>query len=467
MNGKMFVIFDKKSDYTNQISSIEARDIVFIKDTREVITHGVTFTDQATIDATLASIQTALAGKLSSITAGDKSISISGTGTTRTIIANIKPGGGLAKDATYGLYVDTGTIATKSSVDTVSSNLTDLQNNTYRKSETYTQKEVNDRIATVSGSVYRVAGSVDNFTDLPSTGDATVGDVYNIVNAFTFEGKPYPAGTNVVLASHLEGGQTLVDWDPLGGTVDLSGYVPTSRTINGSPLSANVTLTGASIKLTGYTVASTYTSVAATDTINVAIGKLQKGVSDVIARIDAHGNYTINGYKISTSPTLIGSDLLLTGLSVPTTYSPVAATDNITTAIGKIQRYIFSISSIKINGKAINTNPTLNGADILLTGYTTATTYTAVSATDSTNVAIGKLQKGITDQIANLTTTQNYTVNSKKINTNPVLTGADIKLTGYTAVTGGKLAATDTINAAMNKLDTAVTALDWEVITAS
>lgn len=405
MNGKMFVIFDKKSDYTNQISSIEARDIVFIKDTREVITHGVTFTDHATVDATLASIQTALAGKLSSVTAGDKSISVSGTGTTRTIIANIKPGGGLAKDATYGLYVDTGTIATKSSVDTVSSNLTDLQNNTYRKSETYTQKEVNDRIATVSGSVYRVAGSVDNFTDLPSTGDATVGDVYNIVNAFTFEGKPYPAGTNVVLASHLEGGQTLVDWDPLGGTVDLSGYVPTSRTINGSPLSANVTLTGASIKLTGYTVASTYSVIAATDTIN--------------------------------------------------------------TAFGKVQRYIFSIGGIKINGKAMNTSPTLNGADILLTGYTTATTYTAVSATDSTNVAIGKLQKGITDQIANLTTTQNYTVNSKKINTNPVLTGADIKLTGYTAVTGGKLAATDTINAAMNKLDTAVTALDWEVITAS
>lgn len=467
MNGKMFVIFDKKSDYTAQISSIEARDIVFIKDTREVITHGVTFTDQKTVDETLATIQSALAGKLSSVTAGDKSISVSGTGTTRTIIANIKPGGGLAKDATYGLYVDTGTIATKSSVDTLSSNLTTLENNTYRKTETYTQKEVNDRIATVSGSVYRVAGSVDNFTDLPSTGDATVGDVYNIVNAFTFEGKPYPAGTNVVLASHLEGGQTLVDWDPLGGTVDLSGYVPTSRTINGSPLSANVTLTGASIKLTGYTGASTYTSVAATDTINVAIGKLQKGVSDVITRIDAHGNYTVNGYKISTNPTLIGSDLLLTGLSVPTSWSVIAATDDVTTALGKLQRFANNYSSYKVNNKPLNTSPVLTGADIILTGYTTATTYAAVSAADSTNVAIGKLQKGITNQIANLTTTQNYTVNSKKINTNPVLTGADIKLTGYTAVTGGKLAATDTINAAMNKLDTAVTALDWEVITAS
>lgn len=405
MNGKMFVIFDKKSDYTAQISSIEARDIVFIKDTKEVITHGVAFTDQKTVDDTIAEIQTALAGKLSSVTAGDKSISISGTGTTRTIIANIKPGGGLAKDATYGLYVDTGTIATKSSVDALGSNLTNLENNTYRKDQTYTQKEVNDRIATVSGSVYRVAGSVDNFSDLPKASDAAIGDVYNIVNAFTFEGKPYPAGTNVVLASHLEGGQTLVDWDPLGGTVDLSGYVPTSRKVNGSPLSADVTLTGASLKLTGYTVASTYSAIAATDTINTAFGKVQKGLINQSDSITAQSNYTVNDKKISTNPILAGTDIKLTGFTVPTTYSAVVATDSVNTAFGKMQKFANNVGGYKINSKPINTSPTLNGADI--------------------------------------------------------------KLTGYTAVTGGKLAATDTINAAMNKLDTAVTALDWEVITAS
>lgn len=400
----MFVIFDKKSDYTAQISSIEARDIVFIKDTKEVITHGVAFTDQKTVDDTIAEIQTALAGKLSSVTAGDGSIAIAGSGITRSVAVRPKSGGGLAKD-TNGLYVDTAVIASKSSVDALGSNLTNLENNTYRKDQTYTQKEVNDRVATVSGSVYRVAGSVDNFSDLPKTSDAAIGDVYNIVNAFTFGGKPYPAGTNVVLASHLEGGQTLVDWDPLGGTVDLSGYVPTSRKVNGSPLSADVTLTGASLKLTGYTVASTYTTVAGTDTINTAFGKVQKGVIDLTSRVDAHGNYTINGYKISTNPTLIGSDLLLTGLSVPTTYSAVVATDSVNTAFGKMQKFANNVGGYKINSKPINTSPTLNGADI--------------------------------------------------------------KLTGYTAVTGGKLAATDTINAAMNKLDTAVTALDWEVITAS
>lgn len=400
----MFVIFDKKSDYTAQISSIEARDIVFIKDTKEVITHGVAFTDQKTVDDTIAEIQTALAGKLSSVTAGDGSIAIAGSGITRSVAVRPKSGGGLAKD-TNGLYVDTDVIASKSSVDALGSNLTNLENNTYRKDQTYTQKEVNDRIATVSGSVYRVAGSVDNFSDLPKASDATIGDVYNIVNAFTFEGKPYPAGTNVVLASHLEGGQTLVDWDPLGGTVDLSGYVPISRKVNGSPLSADVTLTGASLKLTGYTVASTYSAVAATDTINVAIGKLQKAANDYKVSADVIKAYTINGKEISTNPTLIGSDLLLTEFTVPTTYSAVVATGSVNTAFGKMQKFANNVGDYKINSKPINTSPTLNGADI--------------------------------------------------------------KLTGYIAVTGGKLAATDTINAAMNKLDTAVTALDWEVITAS
>lgn len=58
--------------------------------------------------------------------------------------------------------------------------------------------------------------------------------------------------------------------------VDLSGYVPTTRTVNSKALSGNITLGGADVKLTSYTKASTAAAVAATDTINAAIGKLEK-----------------------------------------------------------------------------------------------------------------------------------------------------------------------------------------------
>ena len=49
-----------------------------------------------------------------------------------------------------------------------------------------------------------------------------------------------------------------------------------------------------------------------------------------------------------------------------------------------------------------------------------------------------------------------YTINTKAINTNPVLNGADIALTGYNY--SGMVTATDTVNSAIQKIDTA---LQW------
>lgn len=58
-----------------------------------------------------------------------------------------------------------------------------------------------------------------------------------------------------------------------------------------------------------------------------------------------------------------------------------------------------------------------------------------------------------------------HTINSKTLSTNPVLDGTDIKLTSYTTVTDGNVTATDSVNSAINKLETKVvaaeTALTW------
>lgn len=138
-----------------------------------------------------------------------------------------------------------------------------------------------------------------------------------------------------------------------------------------------------------------------------------------------------------------------------------------------------------------------------LAGYAPAEAKAAIAAGDTINVAIGKLEKtlndltggeggSIQDQIqeaidgikgdatengntlgeledrletaesdidqaqADITEIKAYTVNFKAINTNPVLNGGDIALTGYTTVTGGTVAATDTVNAAINKLESAL-----------
>lgn len=93
-------------------------------------------------------------------------------------------------------------------------------------------KVLNDKISGL-GSVYRVKGTKTNLSDVLALTDAKVGDVYSVTNAFTLGGKPYPANTNVVCitatssSDHDEG-----NWDPLGGTVDLSTYVPKSDIVD-------------------------------------------------------------------------------------------------------------------------------------------------------------------------------------------------------------------------------------------
>ena len=63
--------------------------------------------------------------------------------------------------------------------------------------------------------VYKYKGSVDYYADLP-TSWMKIWDTYNVVNAFTKDGKPYPAWTNVAW--------TGTDWDALWWSIDLSDY---------------------------------------------------------------------------------------------------------------------------------------------------------------------------------------------------------------------------------------------------
>ena len=94
-------------------------------------------------------------------------------------------------------------------------------------------KALNDRISGL-GNVYRVKGTkrtIEEVYDISA--DAKLGDVWNITSAFTIGGKPYPANTNVVCIAEWSTSTTPQNnWDPLGGTVDLSTYVPKSDIVD-------------------------------------------------------------------------------------------------------------------------------------------------------------------------------------------------------------------------------------------
>ncbi len=94
-------------------------------------------------------------------------------------------------------------------------------------------KALNDRISGL-GNVYRVKGTkrtIEEVYDISA--DAKLGDVWNITSDFTIGGKPYPASTNVVCIAEWSTSTSPQDnWDPLGGTVNLSAYVHESEIVD-------------------------------------------------------------------------------------------------------------------------------------------------------------------------------------------------------------------------------------------
>lgn len=95
-------------------------------------------------------------------------------------------------------------------------------------------KALNDKISAL-GSVYRIKGTKNNIADVfDISNSAQKGDVWNVIEAFTLDGKPYPAGTNVVCIQTWaeQSVNPNKNWDALGGTVNLSAYIPKSDIVN-------------------------------------------------------------------------------------------------------------------------------------------------------------------------------------------------------------------------------------------
>lgn len=100
----------------------------------------------------------------------------------------------------------------------------------YKKSETYTQAEVNSLIGAIKTIEIKVV------TSLPATGESNV--IYLV---------SHNHGTGDVYDEYVWVASTS-SYEKIGNTdIDLSGYVPTSRTVNGKALTANITLVASDI----------------------------------------------------------------------------------------------------------------------------------------------------------------------------------------------------------------------------
>lgn len=243
---------------------------------------------------------------------------------------------------------------------------------------TYTKEEVDNKVASAVGSVYKMKGSVDDVAALTALTGVVIGDVYNVVAAGTLNEEAFEAGSNFVAIKAGAGTQTGM-WDKLGGTIDLSAYA---------------------------------TKIAVTSEINTKIGTLDKADTAVTGQVVSAVSET-NGIITVSRRALVVADI------------PTLATSKISgldTALnGKVP------TTRTVNSKPLSANVVLAGADILVGGdgtYGEDDLQTAIKAMDSriTSVAASGVQSfggqtgAITVDTANTTNGQvKFSMSSKQL----------------------------------------------------
>jgi len=197
-------------------------------------------------------------------------------------------------------------------------------------------------------------------------------------------------------------GSTLT-WTELGKWVDLSGYVQKTQTVNSKALSGNIVLDGSDIALSSnYAIATTAAKPAVGDSIDVAVGKVQKEIDVLNADSSTAGSvdYKVDQAVKIDAITVNGSAATITGKSIPFAEGATNGTISVNgtdVAVHGLGSNAYTSTAYvpetrTVNSKSLDADITLAGSDIALTGYTKASSAAAISATDTVNAAIGKLE---------------------------------------------------------------------------
>ena len=197
-----------------------------------------------------------------------------------------------------------------------------------------------------------------------------------IVKSVEWSGSPAGDSGSLVI-TNFDGKQTAIDFSDVASyktvTSDIATALAAAKTysdakkINGLT-GPEVTLTGANVKVTGYKKADTSAAITDTDTVNVAIGKLEKGLEAVVAGgvtavVEGNGisvdatdvNEPKVSVKIDTASEKFGENAVLTAGADGLKISGIA--DKISAEINKLSvgdaavdnQYVSSVS--ETNGK--------------------------------------------------------------------------------------------------------------------
>ena len=261
---------------------------------------------------------------------------------------------------------------------------------------TYTKIEVDNKVASAVGSVYKMKGSVDDAAALTALTGVVIGDTYNVIAAGTLNEKAFEAGSNFVAVKAGAGNQTGM-WDKLGGTVDLSSYAKSADVQKNTSAIAVLNGTGA--------------------------GSVTLSISEAIEGLE---------YVDSPKTNELVSAVNQTGGVVSVTRRALIETDIPTLATSKISGLDSALTgkvptTRTVNSKPLSTNVVLAGADILVGGdgtYSKSDLQAAIEAMDGriTSAAASGVQSfggqtgAITVDTANTTNGQvKFSISSKQL----------------------------------------------------
>lgn len=246
---------------------------------------------------------------------------------------------------------------------------------------TYTKKEVDDKVASAVGSVYKMKGSVDDASALTALTGVVIGDVYNVVAAGTLNGEAFEAGSNFVAIKDGAGNQTKM-WDKLGGTIDLSAYAKSADVANTyatktavtSEISTKIeTLDKADTAVTGQVVSAvsetdgiitvSRRALVAGDIPTLAISKISGLDTALNGKVPT--TRTVNSKSLSADVVLAGTDILVGGdgtYSTNNLQEAIEAIDGriVQAAASGVQSFGGKTGAITVRGGQAATAPAVN-----------------------------------------------------------------------------------------------------------
>jgi len=253
----------------------------------------------------------------------------------------------------------------------------------------YTKSEIDGKLS--AGMHFK--GTKANYAALPSSGQE-IGDMWNVTDT----------GANYAWDGTA--------WDKLSENVDLSGCVPTSRTINGKALSTDITLTASDVSAlpSSTTIPSTVaelsdasdyvkkdggssqqTIILSSGTGTTPLGVKSKSSSSYISFSGNSGWLASYGVTSDKKPTVYDgtSHILAYAEDIPTTVAELTDSSNYLTTSDVVNVSTVTLATVATTGSYNDltnkpTIPTVNNATLTIQkNGTTVNTFTANSSTNT------------------------------------------------------------------------------------